>query len=118
MLRTDLTLHFQQCPFEEHATERLFLRFRQRFEQHFSLLLDGYDEQQCFHEVPYKEVFEFIGITRPRRRCFKKQLSNDNASASEGESRRDNGRKVHEYVHVKDRSVVVIERIPLQDRNK
>ena len=108
-----MTLHLQQCPFEELATGKVFLRFRQRFEQHFSSFLDGYDEQQCFREDPYQEVYEFIGIARPRRRRFEKQPLENNASASEGEARRSIGREVQRSAHILDKPDMITKTYPL-----
>ncbi|KAL5523223.1 YCG1_2 [Sanghuangporus sanghuang] len=60
------------APFEDSSTDKAFLRFTARFEKHFADSLAEYDEHACFHDQDgkYSEVFEFIGVTRPRHRRF------------------------------------------------
>ncbi|KAL5480828.1 YCG1_1 [Sanghuangporus weigelae] len=60
------------APFEDSSTDKAFLRFTARFEKHFADSLSEYDEQAFFHDQDgkYTEVFEFIGVTRPRHRRF------------------------------------------------
>ncbi|KAH8108765.1 nuclear condensing complex subunit [Phellopilus nigrolimitatus] len=76
------------CPFEDTATDKAFLRFKARLEKHFSAMLRDYDEQACFQEEAYEEVFEFIGITRPKQRRFEGQVTADASAVlpSDGEA--------------------------------
>lgn len=50
--------------------------------------MDGFDEQQCFEQEPYGEMYEFIGISRPRRRRFERQQFDDTPHASGSELER------------------------------
>lgn len=50
--------------------------------------MDGFDEQQCFEQEPYSEMYEFIGISRPRRRRFERQQVDDTPHASGSELER------------------------------
>ncbi|THH04392.1 hypothetical protein EW145_g5551 [Phellinidium pouzarii] len=58
------------CPFEDVATDKVFLRFKKRLEKHFATELNDYDEQACFQDETYEEIFDFIGVTRPKQRRF------------------------------------------------
>ncbi|KAI5122625.1 hypothetical protein M0805_008714 [Coniferiporia weirii] len=72
------------CPFDDPPTDKAFSRFKTRLEKHFAAVLKDYDEQTCFQDGAYEEVFEFIGVTRPKRRRFEGSSKASKVSAMAG----------------------------------
>lgn len=55
----------QQCPFEDPAADKLFIRFKARLSEHFAVQLKSFDEQECFRNEAFQALFEFIGVVEP-----------------------------------------------------
>ena len=77
------------CPFDDPVTDKAFVRFKVKVEKHFASSLLEYDEQACFHDEAYSEVFEFIGVTRPKKRRFEGSAPVPNSRAPESDAESD-----------------------------
>jgi hypothetical protein len=59
------TLSFQQCPFDDVSTDRMFNRFKNRLWKKFSLDAENIDEEQCIYYDDIRELYQFIGVLVP-----------------------------------------------------
>ena len=76
--QTDICLHdlAQQCPLDDPFSEKSFNKFVSRLAKQYALQLDEFDERECFESEEFRELYEFMGVSMPRKTSKKaKQVS-------------------------------------------